>query len=244
MQPARVLFERGKKLLKPRIVVAMLECAGPDVEFLHIVAHGGHVVGVGAGGFLEIGNDLLDGAKRNQVAKNFLTGDKTNRLTLIFCDVIDKKLVRLETGGEKVDIVEDSVLDIGFGKDGSELWLPDTLREPGTGGALAEMMLDIVSQTNQLHALIGVRDGDKDRLVETAANHFHLAGFHQRFQTLKIFRAILFDPGEQWTGIVEADVDPGMPLEGLNEGQIATCIGLLKNMAKIAARLMGVDEQD
>jgi hypothetical protein len=95
-----------------------------------------------------------------------------------------------------------------------------------------------------LHTLVGIRDRNKDGLVETAANHFHLAGFHQRFQALKIFRAILFDPGEQRTGIVQTNVNTGVLLKSLKKGQVAARVGLLKNMAKIAARLMGVDEQD
>jgi len=148
VQPGRVFFQGCEKLLKPGIVVAMLECAGPNPKFLHVVAHGGHVVRMSGGGFLEIGDDLFDGAKRNQVAKNLLAGDKANRLTLILGDVIRKKFIGLETGGEEVDVVKDRVLNIGFREDGSELRLPDTLREPRTGGTLAEMVLDIVSQTN------------------------------------------------------------------------------------------------
>jgi len=35
-----------------------------------------------------------------------------------------------------------------------------------------------------------------------------------------------------------------MFLKRLKKGQVASRVGLLKNMAKIAARLMGVDEQD
>src|SRR6267154_1138801 len=126
----------------------MFECAGPDAKFLHVVAHGGHVVRMSGGGFLEIGDDLFDGAKRNQVAKNFLTGNETNRLTLILGDVIRKKFIGLETGGEEVDVVKDRVLNIGFREDGSELRFPDALRKPGSGRTLAEMVLDIVSQTN------------------------------------------------------------------------------------------------
>ena len=76
----------------------------------------------------------------------------------------------------------------------------------------------IAAEPNELHALVGVRDGNKNRLVETAAHHFYLSGLHQGFQALKIFRAILLDPGEQRTGIVKANVDTGMLLESLNEG--------------------------
>jgi len=67
---------------------------------------------------------------------------------LILGDVIRKKFIGLETGGEEVDVVKDRVLNIGLREDGSELRLPDTLGEPRTGGTLAEMVLDIVSQTN------------------------------------------------------------------------------------------------
>jgi hypothetical protein len=54
----------------------------------------------------------------------------------------------------------------------------------------------------------------------------------------------LFDPGEQRSGIVQTDVNTGVLLKRLKKGQVAARVGLLKDMAKIAARLMGVDEQD
>jgi hypothetical protein len=106
------------------------------------------------------------------------------------------------------------------------------------------MVLNIVRETNQLHPLIGIGDGNKDRFIEAAANHFHLAAFHQRFQALKVFGTILFDPGKQRAGIVEAHVDARVFLESFNERQVTAGIGLFKDMPKIAARLMGVDEQD
>jgi hypothetical protein len=106
------------------------------------------------------------------------------------------------------------------------------------------MLLDIVSEPNKLHALVGIRNGNQNGLIETAAHHFYLSGFHQGFQALKIFRAILFNPGEQRTRVMEANVDARMLLQGFDEGQVAAIVGLLKNMAKIAARLMGVNEQD
>ena len=43
---------------------------------------------------------------------------------------------------------------------------------------------------------------------------------------------------------MEANVDTGVLLKGLEEGQVATRVGLLKNMVEVAARLMGVDEQN
>jgi hypothetical protein len=43
---------------------------------------------------------------------------------------------------------------------------------------------------------------------------------------------------------VEADVNSGVLLKSLKKWQIAACIGLLKNMAKVAAGLMGVYEKN
>src|SRR6266478_6667812 len=122
----------------------MIEGTGPDAELFHVVAHGGHLLRVGTGGFLEIGDDLLDGAERNEVAKGFLAGDDPNGLTVIFSNVIGEQLLRLEARGEEMNIVENGVSNVGLREDGGELRLPDTLGEPGTGGALAEVMLDII----------------------------------------------------------------------------------------------------
>jgi hypothetical protein len=39
-------------------------------------------------------------------------------------------------------------------------------------------------------------------------------------------------------------VDTGVLLKCLDEGQVATRVGLLKNVVEVAARLMGMDEQN
>src|ERR1700730_18799203 len=107
----------------------MVEGTGPDTEFLHIVAHGSHLVWVRAGGFLEISDDLLDGAERNEVAKNLLARNEANGLAMIFRDVVGKQLVGLEARGEKVDVVENRVAYVGFGENGSEVRLPEAVRQ-------------------------------------------------------------------------------------------------------------------
>src|SRR5260370_13413546 len=78
--------------------------------------------------------------------------------------------------------------------------------------------------------------------LAAGVNHLDLAAFHYGLQALEIFRPIFFDPGQQRPGIVETDVDTGVPLQSLKEWQIATRVGLLKNVADVAARLMDVDE--
>src|SRR5260370_14208288 len=108
----------------------MVKGAGPDTEFLHVVAHGSHLARVRAGGFLEIRDDLLDGAEWNQVTKNFLAGDEANGLPMILGDIVGKQFVRLEHGAKKVNVVETDVADVRFRKNTRESRLPDMIRTP------------------------------------------------------------------------------------------------------------------
>jgi hypothetical protein len=106
------------------------------------------------------------------------------------------------------------------------------------------MVLDIIGKANELHALVGGGFYEPILISIPAADHFDLAVSYQRFQALEIFGAVLFDPGEQRAGIMEADVDTGVLRKSLDKGQVAAHIGLLENMAEVAARLMGVYEQN
>jgi hypothetical protein len=95
-----------------------------------------------------------------------------------------------------------------------------------------------------LDALVGGGNGNEDGLVETAADHLDLTTLHEKLEAHEIFGTILFDPGEQRAGIVEAYVDGGMLFESFEEGQIAAEIGLFEDVAEIAAGLVGVNEEN
>src|SRR5579863_400257 len=243
LQPGGIFLEGHEEFLEPGVLIAMVEGAGPDAEFLHIVAHGGHLAGVGAGSVAKIGDDLLDGAEGNEIAEKLLAGENANGLAMVFGDVVGEQFFGLEAGGEKMDVVENGVADVGFGEDRGELRFPHALGEPSAGGALAEVLLEIVGETDDLDALIGRRNGNENGLVEAAANHLDLATLDEQLEAHEIFGAMLFDPGQQRAGIMKAGVDGGMLLERFEERKIAAEIGLLKNVVKIAARLMGMNEQ-
>lgn len=95
-----------------------------------------------------------------------------------------------------------------------------------------------------MFALVLGRNRDEDRLVEAAANQLDLSGADQRFETGEILGTIFRDPREQRAGIMQAHVDRRMFFEHLDERQIGIFEGLLQHVAKIAAGLMGMDEQD
>jgi hypothetical protein len=106
------------------------------------------------------------------------------------------------------------------------------------------MMLEIVGKPDELHALVRGWDGNKNRLVKAAPHHLHLAIFHKSSQALEIGGAVLFNPGQQRPGVMEAHVNGRVLLKRLDKRQVAALERLLKNMAEVAARLMGVNEKD
>jgi hypothetical protein len=55
---------------------------------------------------------------------------------------------------------------------------------------------------------------------------------------------MFFDPGEEWTGIVKAEMNARMFLQLLDEGEIGSIVGFFQDMLEIAAGLVRVNEQD
>ena len=130
-EPIRILLKCGKKIGEPAIFVAVLVRAGPNAEFFHVVAHGGHAAGVNAGGIAQIGEDVFDFAERNEVAQGLLAGVEPHTFAPVFGDVSAKQFFGLEPGGEKVHVVHERVGDFSLGKNAGKLRLPDPLGEPG-----------------------------------------------------------------------------------------------------------------
>jgi hypothetical protein len=54
---------------------------------------------------------------------------------------------------------------------------------------------------------------------------------------------MFLDPGQERAGIVKAKVNARMLFELFEKWEIGSFIGLFQDMAKIAARLVGVNEQ-
>jgi len=105
-------------------------------------------------------------------------------------------------------------------------------------------MFEVRREAGDLLALVFGRDGDENRFVETPAEEFDLAFRNESLQARKILTAIRFDPLEQRTGIVQADVDGGMFFEEFDEREIGVLEGFFEDVGEIAARLVGMDHED
>src|SRR5580658_1300543 len=112
---------------------------GPDAEFFHVVAHGGHAAGMYGRGIAQIGDDFLDLAERDEIAERFLAGEEPDALAAVFGDVGTKEFLGFEASGKKMDVVDEGVADVCRGKRGGKLRLPNALGDPGTCRATTEV---------------------------------------------------------------------------------------------------------
>jgi len=140
-------------------------------------------------------------------------------------------------------VVYERVGNVRGGESCGKLRLPDALGKPRTRRNPAEVFFDIGGQARDLFALIFGRDGNQDRFVEAAANEFDLTALDESSQASEILRPVLFDPGKQRAGIVEAEVNFGVRFEVLDEGEIRCLVGFFEDMLEIAAGLVCVNEQ-
>ena len=106
------------------------------------------------------------------------------------------------------------------------------------------MFFDVVGEAGDLFVAVFRRNGDQDRLIKSAAGHFHLAALHQRAQQIEIFGMGALDPFQQRAGVMQAHANRRMAREDLNERQIRLRVGALDHVIKISDRLMRVNEED
>ena len=219
-QPIGIFFERCKKSGKPAVFVAMFVRSRPDTELFHVIAHGSDATGVDSGRIAQIGDDVFDLAKGNEIAQRFLSRVKPHGLATVLGDVGAKEFLRLEASSEEVNVINKRVGDTSGGKRGGKLWLPNALGEPSAGRQLAKVLLQVGGQASNLFVLIFGRNRDQNGLVETATDEFHLAGLDQIFQAGKILRPMFLNPGEERPGIVEAEMNLRMLFKVLDEWKI------------------------
>ena len=105
------------------------------------------------------------------------------------------------------------------------------------------MRPDIAGQTGDLLELVFGGDGHENWLVKAATEQFHLPALHQCSKAVKIFGAMLLDPGEQGTGIMKAEMNAGMFFEMLEKREVGIVMRFFENVFEIATGLVGMNEK-
>ena len=66
-------------------------------------------------GFAEVGDHFVNGVPGNEVAQRLLAGNDANGLAFVFGNIVAEEFRLLETRGEKMNIVQDRVGNVGLG---------------------------------------------------------------------------------------------------------------------------------
>src|SRR5581483_7193076 len=115
---------------------------------------------------------------------------------------------------------------------------PQATRPP-----LPKVVLDIIRQARDLLLLVLRRNGNQDRLVKSAPHHLHLPAPRQLPDQREVVGPVFLHPLKQRPRIVQSHVDRRMPLQQLQERQIALLIRFLEDVPEVAARLVRMKQQ-
>ena len=105
------------------------------------------------------------------------------------------------------------------------------------------MLLEIAGEARDLLKLVFGRNGDENGLVKAATDEFNLGALDQFSKAVKIFRAMLLDPGEQGAGIMKTEANVRIFFQVLHEGEIGIVVRSFQNVLEIAAGLVSVNEK-
>jgi hypothetical protein len=105
------------------------------------------------------------------------------------------------------------------------------------------MFFEIRGQPLDLFALIFRGNHRQYRLVESAADHFHLFAFYKRSQQLEIFRMMLLYPRKQRPGKVQGRANSRVLFKVLDKWKIRVLVAALENVFEISGGLVCVDQE-
>jgi hypothetical protein len=197
-----------------------------------------------AGGAAQEFGGLRRITKWNQVTQGFESREKFDGVALIFNDVVAVQLFQVESRAEEMIVVNEREIHSSGRKARRELWLPNSLGKPCTTRSGREMFLNVISQPSNLLVTIIVRDGDKDGLVKSPADDFHLAAFHKCAQMAEIFWMGALKPFEERSSVVQAQANRRVAREYLEKRQIGFLVRGFEHIVEIADRLMRVNNQN
>src|SRR5258708_30426113 len=106
-----------------------------------------------AGSIAQIGDDVFDFSKGNEIAQSFLAGIKPRGLAMVFGDVGTKEFFRFKARSEEMHVVHERIGNVGGGKNSGKLGLPDALSDPRTRRTPAEVSLHLRAQQRDLLSL-------------------------------------------------------------------------------------------
>jgi hypothetical protein len=141
-----------------------------------------------------------------------------------------------------VRVVEDRPAVAGRAEGGRDVRLPDALRQPRAARPPPEGFGDDVRHPVQLGNSISLGQGRQDRLEEPAAQDLHLAATDELPEPADERRALRLEPLEQRPGVMQAEMDARVALDGGDHRLVRPLEDVREDPAEVADRLMVVED--
>ena len=221
----------------------MLPRRRPGTELLAVVAHDADALATLGRVVPEVGDDVLHGAERDPVPETLLGAEDGDATTLVLRGVGAPHLVVRDGGGPEVRVIHDGPRVSRVMERGGHVRLPDTLGEPRAAGTLTEQRGELRRHPSQLSHPVTFGEGGEHRLAPAATHDLHLAVGVQRGEPLDRLRSLAPEPLQERTGVVETDADAGMPLQGLDHGQVRGIVVGRDDVPEVAHRLVVMEDE-
>src|SRR5580704_2980803 len=237
-------LERLVKSLNPPVAIAMLVSSRPNSKCFAVITGGDKSARMLSRRSAKKFHRLARLAVRNQISQQLQTRNQMHARAHILGNERAAKPPRFKPRSQKVIVIHQRVMHSGRGKRRRKLRLPNALRQPTAARPMPEMLLDVISQPLNLLAPVLRRNRNQNRLVISAANHFHLPARHQQTQQLEIFRMRLLNPLQQTSRKMQTNANLRLPLEQLHKGKIRMSVGLLDDAIEVSDRLVSVYQKN
>ena len=138
-------------------------------------------------------------------------------MAVLFRHEASVQLPRFQAGGKEVRVVQNRVLHACLGQRAGERRFPNAFGDPRPARRLAEVVLDVIRQHPDLGNLIGVGNHRQDGLVIPAPNQFDLPALGELPELLEVLRVVFFQPLQQDSRKMQAQMNPRVLLQGTDE---------------------------
>ena len=221
----------------------MLECRRPRAELLAVVAHHPEPRPVLGRVGTQVGDDILHGPERDEVAQPLLGAEQRHERPLVLGDVGAPALLLGDRRRAEVRVVEDRPVVPGVTERRGQGRLPDAFGKPRPARPAPEQTLELIAHPRELPDPVALGERGEDRFRPAATEDLDLAAVHEVAQPLDEGRAFGAQPLEQRTRVVERDSHARGPLERVDQRRIGEVEDLGEHPAEVADWLVVMDRK-
>jgi hypothetical protein len=233
-------LDEGEEAPEPTLLVNPFLGSRPDPELLAVVAEDGRPAGVADRS--EVGVDLVERTKRDEVAELLVDGKDAQAAPLILRDVGRGQVP--DPRVMEMFLVEERVFDARGRQGLRQMRFPDPLGQPQPARPLAEILEEEVVHHPDLADPVLLGDDRQDGLVEPAAQELDLASAGELLDEFPAGPFVLLHIFPERPGKVEGEAEAGTFRQRLEQRPVAVVERRPEDVVEVPHRLVVVDREE